>query len=161
MRLLGVVWFFIKRLFCAHDFIFVRNIYGDEILEHGYKRSVWKCKHCGRVKYTNLTEDEWVPKSEDSGEVPTPEESQSHNDKVDGNHSNKKYLVLTFNFGELYVSAEQLIRLYGVDPKECIILPAPPITPDYYYNHVLKNNKNLIVLKPRLDGNYTLEGNTE
>lgn len=148
MRLLGVIWSFIKRLFCAHDFIFVRNIYGDEILEHGYNRSVWKCKHCGRVKYTNLAEDYWVP--EDSIA------SESHDGKVDGKHSNKKYLVLTFNLGELYVSADQLIRLYGVDPKDCIILPAPPITPDYYYNHVLKNNKNLIVLKPRPDGNYTL-----
>ena len=26
---------FIKRLFCAHDWQFVRNIYGDEIYEFG------------------------------------------------------------------------------------------------------------------------------
>lgn len=28
---------------------FVRNIYGDEIISWGYKRSVWSCKKCGKV----------------------------------------------------------------------------------------------------------------
>jgi hypothetical protein len=37
----------IKRLFCTHKTIkFVRNIYGDEILLAGYKRSLWKCEKC-------------------------------------------------------------------------------------------------------------------
>lgn len=41
---------FLKRLFCRHSSIeFVRNIYGDEIIECGYKRSLWKCTHCGAV----------------------------------------------------------------------------------------------------------------
>jgi ribosomal protein L37AE/L43A len=40
---------FLKRLFCRHDLEFVRNIYGDEIIERGWKRSLWKCKTCGAV----------------------------------------------------------------------------------------------------------------
>lgn len=139
MRVLGVVWLFIKRIFCAHDFIFVRNIHGDEILEYGYQRSVWKCKHCGRVKYTNLTEDEWVQTESDN------------------NIQTKKYLVIPSSG----IGAEQLIRLYGVDRRDCIILHKPPLTPDFYYNHVLKTNKNLIVLEPRSDGNYNLEVKNE
>lgn len=38
---------FLKWLLCRHDFEFVRNIYGDEIIERGWKRSLWRCKHCG------------------------------------------------------------------------------------------------------------------
>lgn len=41
---------FIKRLFCAHDWQFVRNIYGDEIYEFGGDRSVWRCSKCGKVE---------------------------------------------------------------------------------------------------------------
>lgn len=41
-----------KRLFCKHDYEFVRNIYGDEIRYLGWKRSEWKCKKCGKVKYS-------------------------------------------------------------------------------------------------------------
>jgi hypothetical protein len=37
---------FLNRLLCKHDFEFVRNIYGDEIIAHGWKRSVWRCKTC-------------------------------------------------------------------------------------------------------------------
>lgn len=39
----------LKRLFCRHEFEFVRNIYGDEIIERGWKRSIWRCKHCGKT----------------------------------------------------------------------------------------------------------------
>lgn len=42
---------FIKRLFCRHNYEHVRNIYGDEIIEVGWYRSVWKCAKCGEVKY--------------------------------------------------------------------------------------------------------------
>ena len=39
---------FIKRLFCKHyKVVFVRDIWGDEIIEWGYKRSLWKCVKCG------------------------------------------------------------------------------------------------------------------
>ena len=42
----------LKRLFCKHyKVIFVRNIYGDEIIEYGYKRSIWKCARCGGFVY--------------------------------------------------------------------------------------------------------------
>lgn len=41
---------FIKRLFCKHyKLTFVRNIYGDEIIAFGWKRSLWKCHHCGAL----------------------------------------------------------------------------------------------------------------
>lgn len=40
---------FIKRLFCKHELEFARNVYGDEIIEWGYKRSIWVCRKCGRV----------------------------------------------------------------------------------------------------------------
>lgn len=38
----------IKRLFCRHEYEFVRNIYGDEIIHAGYNRSWWRCKKCGK-----------------------------------------------------------------------------------------------------------------
>ena len=41
---------FFKRLFCKHyEVTFVRNIYGDEIIEWGYKRSLRKCNKCGAI----------------------------------------------------------------------------------------------------------------
>lgn len=40
----------IKRLFCKHEHAFVRNIWGDEIIACGYKRSLWKCKRCGKYQ---------------------------------------------------------------------------------------------------------------
>ncbi len=41
----------VKRFFCAHHFNFVRNIYGDEIIEYGWKRSIWRCYHCGKTEH--------------------------------------------------------------------------------------------------------------
>lgn len=38
----------LKSLFCTHDYEFVRNIYGDEIIASGWKRSMWCCKKCGK-----------------------------------------------------------------------------------------------------------------
>ena len=40
---------FIRRLFCRHKMEFKRNIYGDEIIAWGYKRSIWQCSKCGKV----------------------------------------------------------------------------------------------------------------
>lgn len=41
-----------KRLFCKHaKQTFVRNIFGDEIIAYGWKRSVWKCEGCGKYVY--------------------------------------------------------------------------------------------------------------
>ena len=50
----------IKRLFCKHEYEFVRNIYGDEINWCGGKRSIWKCKKCGKLQYSselNIVDD--------------------------------------------------------------------------------------------------------
>ena len=41
----------IKRLFCKHQFVFVRNIYGDEINKCGGHRTLWKCSKCGKYKF--------------------------------------------------------------------------------------------------------------
>lgn len=49
-----------------------------------------------------------------------------------------------------YISAENLIRLYGVDPAECIIYS------DKKRELGLDPNLDLIVLRPRYDGNYRL-----
>lgn len=39
---------FFKKLFCGHSVLeFVRNIYGDEIIARGWKRSIWRCGKCG------------------------------------------------------------------------------------------------------------------
>lgn len=38
----------IKRLFCKHKYVFVRNIYGDEINLAGGNRSWWRCEKCGK-----------------------------------------------------------------------------------------------------------------
>lgn len=43
----------LKRLFCNHNFTHIRNIYGDEIQERGWKRSVWKCSKCMKFVYSN------------------------------------------------------------------------------------------------------------
>jgi hypothetical protein len=47
----------IKRLFCKHSFSFVRNIYGDEIIHSGWKRSVWKCDTCGKVNLSDSLQE--------------------------------------------------------------------------------------------------------
>ena len=39
----------LKKLFCKHDLVFLRNIYGDEIRYLGYKRSIWECSKCKRI----------------------------------------------------------------------------------------------------------------
>lgn len=41
----------LKKIFCKHNYKFIRNIYGDEIISRGYKRSEWKCYKCGKYKY--------------------------------------------------------------------------------------------------------------
>lgn len=45
---------FIKRLLCKHeDRQFVRNLYGDQIIQAGYKRSEWRCCRCGSWVFEN------------------------------------------------------------------------------------------------------------
>ena len=47
-------WFrkFIQKFGCGHDYIFVRNIYGDEINQCGGYRSLWQCMKCGKYTYS-------------------------------------------------------------------------------------------------------------
>lgn len=41
-----------RQLFCQHqNKVFIRNLYGDEVIFHGYKRSMWCCKDCGNVLF--------------------------------------------------------------------------------------------------------------
>ena len=42
---------FIHNFECEHEYVFVRNIYGDEINQHNGKRSIWKCTKCGKIEY--------------------------------------------------------------------------------------------------------------
>jgi len=42
-------WF--KKLYCEHEYEFVRNIHGEEINHMGGKRSIWKCNKCGKLQY--------------------------------------------------------------------------------------------------------------
>jgi len=39
----------LKRLLCRHEFVFGRNLYGDEIIHWGWKRSIWRCSKCGKI----------------------------------------------------------------------------------------------------------------
>lgn len=49
------------------------------------------------------------------------------------------------------ISAQQLIRLYGVNPVECKIILKPEDERGY-------DTSQYIHLWPRMDGNYSLEG---
>lgn len=41
----------LKKIFCKHNYKFIRNIYGDEIRYLGWKRSEWQCQKCGKYQY--------------------------------------------------------------------------------------------------------------
>jgi hypothetical protein len=41
---------FIKRLFCRHSYAFYSNIYGDAIIDWGWKRSLWRCEKCDKLQ---------------------------------------------------------------------------------------------------------------
>lgn len=43
---------FIQKFGCEHEYVFVRNIYGDEINQCGGYRSLWQCKKCGKYMYS-------------------------------------------------------------------------------------------------------------
>lgn len=42
---------YFRRLFCRHTqgLDFIVNLYGDQIIEYGYARSLWRCLHCGSL----------------------------------------------------------------------------------------------------------------
>ncbi len=37
----------IRQVFCRHQYEFACNLYGDQIIDWGWKRSVWVCSKCG------------------------------------------------------------------------------------------------------------------
>lgn len=39
------------RLFCRHDYVFVRNLYGDQINVFGGARSIWQCSKCNKEQW--------------------------------------------------------------------------------------------------------------
>lgn len=41
----------LRRLLCRHDWMWIRNLYGDEIIMCGWKRSFWGCRKCGKLQY--------------------------------------------------------------------------------------------------------------
>lgn len=49
------IWF-IYSLFCNHEYVFDRNFYGDQIIEHGFNRSQWYCKKCGKIQLRQYLE---------------------------------------------------------------------------------------------------------
>ena len=41
----------LKKLFCKHNYKWIRNVFGDEIYMTGkFKRSWWKCNKCSNWK---------------------------------------------------------------------------------------------------------------
>lgn len=59
-----------------------------------------------------------------------------------------------------YITAPQLMKLYGVRPKECVV----HIPQDWWersdYERAAKSHEGLIWLAPRYDGDYTLPKET-
>lgn len=42
---------FLKKIYCRHDYVFEREVNGDECFMSGkFKRSWWVCKNCGKRK---------------------------------------------------------------------------------------------------------------
>ena len=59
MSMIDLLRQLLKTLLCKHDYKFIRNIYSDEIVCLGWKRSEWKCSKCGNTKF----EKEYVENS--------------------------------------------------------------------------------------------------
>ncbi len=55
-----------------------------------------------------------------------------------------------------YIGPMQLMKLYGVDPRECEIYEPAPWWPRAIYRMAEEAQQGLIRLAPRYDGNYTL-----
>ena len=43
----------IKKLFCKHEYVFLRNIYGDEIIfgTPNFNRSIYRCSKCNKIHF--------------------------------------------------------------------------------------------------------------
>ena len=46
-----MIWRLIKGLICKHSYVWRNNIYGDQIIYAGWKRSIWECEKCERVQF--------------------------------------------------------------------------------------------------------------
>lgn len=57
-----------------------------------------------------------------------------------------------------YISADHLIHLYGVDPRDCVVIDDNADRRTYANLMRLAEEDNLIALRPRFDGNYTIPG---
>lgn len=58
-----------------------------------------------------------------------------------------------------FISAGELMRLYGVNPAECVICPSvfdDSLAADVTRTLVHRNHKSAVWLAPRSDGNYSL-----
>lgn len=44
------MFWFLKSLFCKHEFEFYENLYGDSIIHFNYARSLWVCKKCEKLQ---------------------------------------------------------------------------------------------------------------
>lgn len=53
-----------------------------------------------------------------------------------------------------YINPMQLMRLYGLDPRECEIHDPAPWWPESYYRMAAERQRGLPRLGPRYDGNY-------
>jgi hypothetical protein len=42
-----LIRYWLKALFCRHEYKWVWNFYGDAIIAHNWKRSRWDCRKCG------------------------------------------------------------------------------------------------------------------
>ena len=51
----------VKKFFCRHSYEFVRNVYGDEIMLLGWKRSVWRCTKCSKLEDRDMLHDVTPP----------------------------------------------------------------------------------------------------
>jgi hypothetical protein len=45
-----MIRYWLKALWCwlrtRHDYKWTRNLYGDQIIAHNWKRSIWNCANC-------------------------------------------------------------------------------------------------------------------
>ncbi len=118
---------FFKRLFCRHkELEFVRNLHGDEIIEHGWKRSVWECVRCGTFRF--------------QGSLFTPPPRVKYLLCPD-------YVRSRADGDRHYITPPTLARLYGVSLQECVVWPNRG---RWLYGG------SLIWLYPREDGDYRL-----
>lgn len=67
-----------------------------------------------------------------------------------------RYIVSSKDEDRWYISANKLVRLYGVRPIDCVVVEGGILLPENRY--YLKEYSSLKWLHPRQDGNYSLEG---